>query len=413
MRIAIIGGGAAGLMATATINQTNPSAEVFLLEKNLELGKKVMISGGGRCNITTGLEEIPLILKNYPRGSKFLQSALRFFPPGEVKAWFEKNNVPLKREKNNRIFLASNNGQDVVLAFTRLFSHFKTEILFNHQVVGLIKTTAGFDIKLKNKKSLQADKVILAVGGRAFQHTGSTGDGYDLALSLGHHITELAPSLTSFITQEKWVKDLAGISFDQAVITAKTGKKFVFAGSFLFTHTGLSGPAVFALSALTAFEKYDAKTPMAITIDLRPNIAGEMILADLKTIIKQSPKKSLKNILRAFVPLAISEVICRQLNFFQDKKIAQTSNQDLHSIIQWIKKMPLTVIGRATGDEFVTAGGIELSEVNPRTMESKIVPNLYLAGEILNIDGFTGGFNLQSAWSTGRLAGVCASQEIP
>lgn len=406
MRIAVIGGGAAGMMAATTINETNYEAEVFLLEKNNELGKKVIISGGGRCNVTTGIEDITEVLQKYPRGAKFLQSALRNFPPAEVREWFETHGVPMKCEEDMRVFPVSDNGNDILSVFKKIFLKNKTNLLLRHQVTGITKVEDEFIIEIKDQKPIRVDRVILALGGQAYRHTGSTGDGYALAENLGHHVTPLAPSLNSFITQEKWPNILSGVSFVKATISANGDKHESFTGPFLFTHTGISGPAVFALSSLVAFQNYGPKKALPITIDLLPESPSEKLINDIKMAMKQSPKKSFKNTIHAFVPLSVAEVICNLLKISLEKKNAEIGNQMINSVVVFIKKLPLSVIGRGAGSEFVTAGGIELGEVNPRTMESKLVPGLYFAGEILNVDGFTGGFNLQASWATGRLAGM-------
>lgn len=411
MRIAIIGGGAAGMMAAAAINEINPEGDVFLLEKNSELGKKVVISGGGRCNVTTGIEDLAELLQKYPRGAKFLRSSLCHFSPKEVRAWFEARGVPLKCEDDLRVFPVSNNGHDVVSVFTRLFARTKTKILFKHHVTGITKIKNTFIIQLKDQEPLVVDRVVLALGGQAYRQTGSTGDGYSLAESLGHHITALAASLNSFITLEKWPKILAGVSFAQATIAVRGTKHFTAAGPFLFTHSGISGPAVFVLSSLVAFEDYGPKKPLLITIDFVPGSLSEILGENIKLAMKQSPKKSFKNILRLFVPLSVAELICVQLRIPLDKKNITINKQMVNDACRWLKRLPLSVIGRGAGDEFVTAGGVELTEIDPRTMGSKLVPGLYFAGEILNVDGFTGGFNLQAAWATGRVAGVSAAQE--
>ncbi|OGH68353.1 MAG: hypothetical protein A3D53_03615 [Candidatus Magasanikbacteria bacterium RIFCSPHIGHO2_02_FULL_45_10] len=410
MRIAIIGGGAAGLMAAATINEVDPTADVFLLEKNPELGKKVIISGGGRCNVTTGIESASEVLAKYPRGGKFLQSTLRHFTPTDVRAWFEAHDVPLKCEDDVRVFPVSDNGHDIVGAFTLLFSSSKTKVLLKHGVSGLSKTDRGFMVEVKNQPPLPADRVVLALGGQAYRHTGSTGDGYALAEKLGHHITHLAASLNSFITAEKWPRSLAGVSFTKATISAHGTKHYSFTGPFLFTHSGVSGPAVFALSSLVAYEEYGPKKALKINIDLVPDSAADKLFADLKSLMIQSTKKSFKNTLRTLVPLSVTDVICSELQISPTIKNSETSHQMARAAVDWIKNVPLAVIGRGTGDEFVTAGGVELSEVDPRTMESKLCQGLYFAGEILNVDGFTGGFNLQASWSTGRMAGKSASK---
>lgn len=412
MQIAIVGGGAAGMMAAAAINESNPQAEVFLFEKNNELGKKVIISGGGRCNVTTGINDINEILKKYPRGSKFLQSAMRAFPPSAVRDWFEAQGVPLKCEDDLRVFPVSNNGHDIVNTFTKIFSDSKIHILLNHSVTGITKTTEGFLVELKNQKAIKVDRVILTLGGQAYRQTGSTGDGYSLSESLGHHITKLSPSLNSFITLEKWQKELAGVSFAKATITAKTTKRASYTGPFLFTHTGISGPAVFALSSLIAFEDYGSKKPLTITIDLVPDNSDENLLIEIKKAMSESPKKTFKNTIRNFIPLSVAEIICTLAAIPNEKKNAETGKQMVSAALHLLKELPLTITGRGTGDEFVTAGGVELTEVDPRTMESKLCPGIFFAGEILNIDGFTGGFNLQASWATGRAAGNSAAQPL-
>lgn len=405
MRIAIIGGGAAGLMAAATINENSPTTDVFLIEKNDSLGKKVIISGGGRCNVTTGITDIKTVLKKYPRGEKFLINAFHRFGPQDVYDWFEKHAVALKCEKDLRVFPKSDNGRDVVGAFERIFEKQHTKVLLKHNVKQIEKKDTQFIITCKDQIPLTVDRVVLALGGQAYRQTGSTGDGYTLAENLGHHITPLAPSLYSFITKEKWPKEISGMSFANITITAKGTKTFSFSGPALFTHTGLSGPAVFALSSLIAFEPFGPPKPLPIFVDLIPDIKSHIFLLRLKESLKENPKKSFKNILHFFIPQSLAEIICREIGVPVDKKAAEISNHEVAEAEHWIKHLPLHLTGRGAGDEFVTAGGVELAEVEQRTMESKLCPGLYFAGEILNVDGFTGGFNLQASWATGRVAG--------
>lgn len=445
MRIAIIGGGAAGMMVAATINEENPDIEVFLIEKNESLGKKVIISGGGRCNVTTGIQDIKTVLKKYPRGEKFLISPIHQFPPEAVYSWFEQHGVPLKCEKDLRVFPQSDNGEDVVKAFEKVFTKHHTKVLLKHNVTNIkychseealaateesldnndsrdsslrrepsLRMTdqngnsveTGFTIEFKAQEPLMVDKVVLALGGQAYRHTGSTGDGYSFAEGLGHHITPLAASLNSFITQEKWVRQLSGVTFEKATIFSDRKKQYTFTGSFLFTHIGISGPAVFALSSLVAFEDYGPKNPLPLFIDLLPDISTEEFDKKLLQITQENHKKSFKNILHTFVPESVAEMICTQINIPLEKKCADITKIELRSAVEWLKKIPLHAIGRGAGDEFVTAGGVELSEIDPKTMQSKICPGLYFAGEILNVDGFTGGFNLQASWATGYSAGM-------
>lgn len=409
MRIAIIGGGAAGMMCAATIVENNPEMEVYLIERNDSLGKKVIISGGGRCNVTTGIEDIKIVLEKYPRGSKFLNSAMYHFPPALVRDWFEDNGVPLKCEADMRVFPVSNQGKDIVRVFEKILDTDNGKILFKHYVTKIEKKDEQFIIYFKEQKSITADKVILTLGGQAYRQTGSTGDGYALAESLGHHTSNLAPSLSSLISKEEWPSDISGLSFANAKLKAQGNKSYEFSGPFIFTHWGISGPAVFALSALIAFEKFDINNSLKIYLDLLPDLSQEQLIEKIKKATLAEPKKIFRHALRQIIPLSLASVALKQLAIGEKKKNAEISKQDLLKVSFWLKNLPLTIINRRAGDEFVTAGGISLTEINPSTMESKICSNLYFAGEILDIDGYTGGFNLQAAWATGRLAGVSSS----
>lgn len=412
MRIAVIGGGAAGMMCAATINENNPEAEVFLIERNDSLGKKVIISGGGRCNVTTGITEVKIVLQKYPRGSKFLNSAMYGFPPLAVQQWFEDHGVPLKCEDDLRVFPVSNQGRDVVGAFTQLFTTTNTKVLFKHYVKGISKKDNKFILDFKDQPSLEVDKVVLTLGGQAYRQTGSTGDGYSLAESLGHTSTTLAASLSSLTSQETWPKEVAGVSFTKATFKANGKKHYEFIGPFVFTHWGVSGPAVFALSSLIAFEKISEVEPFKIYLDIVPDLSTDEVLGRVKKFIDNNPKKLFKFALQQIIPLSLSSIVLEQLGIKKEKKNNEISKQELRRAIEWLKSLPLTIIGRRPGDEFVTAGGISLTEVDPSTMQSKVCSGLYFGGEILDIDGYTGGFNLQASWATGRLAGFHSSKDI-
>ena len=407
MRIAIIGAGAAGMMAAATINEQSPDTEVFLIEKMDGLGKKVIISGGGRCNVTTGITDLKTVLKKYPRGDKFLISPMHRFSPENVRTWFEEHGVPLKCENDLRVFPISNDGRDVVRAFEKIFTNSNTQILKKHAVESIERNTdnTAFVIHIKDQPAIEVDSVLLSLGGQAYRHTGSTGDGYSLAESLGHHITPLAPTLNSFITSQAWPGTLAGVSFEKATLNAEREKKYTFTGPFLFTHRGLSGPAVFALSSLIAFEDYDHKNPFPIFIDLLPDIKTDDLVAEIKEAAQNNPKKNFKTIIHNYIPRSVMDVLGEKFEVPLEKKNGEVSKKEIQLPVEKFKRLPVYAVGRSPGDEFVTAGGVQLDEVNPRTMESLICPNLYFAGEILAIDGFTGGFNLQAAWATGRAAG--------
>lgn len=410
MRVAIIGGGAAGLMCAAAIREADPSAEAFLIERNDGLGKKVIISGGGRCNVTTGLPDVKEVLAKYPRGGKFLISAMHAFPPAAVRAWFEAHGVPLKVQADMRAFPVSDDGHDVVRAFEELFRDSNVRVMLKAAVERVEKRDGKFAVFLKGTdEPLVADRLVLTTGGQAYRHTGSTGDGYAFAAALGHRITPLAPSLNAFFTREAWPKGLSGLSFARAGISAKRGKGFSSTGPFLFTHKGVSGPAVFALSSLVAFEAYDAKRPLPISIDLFPDETAEKLLGRLDARIGENGSKRFANALATLVPKSLADVAARELGITQDKPSSQVAKKDRRRAVAWLKGIPLNVTARGAGDEFVTAGGVDLAEVDPKTMQSKLCPGLYFAGEILDVDGFTGGFNLQASWAAGRLAGTSLS----
>ncbi len=406
MRVAIIGGGAAGLMTAATLLEHSPEVEVLLFEKNDGLGKKVIISGGGRCNVTTGIQDVRTVLTKYPRGNKFLSSAMYGLPPAAVYEWFEAHGVPLKTEEDLRVFPQSNNGKDIVRVFEQLFRNDRVRVFLKTAVERVARDGSGFRVFVKQaQESFQADALVLTTGGQAYRHTGSTGDGYAFAQSLGHSLTPLAPSLNAFFTRETWVRELSGLSFPQATLTAERPGSPSFTGPILFTHKGITGPAVFALSGKVAFETYDMKHPLVVRLDLFPNDTHEALLQELNQARQATPRKSFENILAFGLPKSFASILCAEVGIDPSKHAGEVSKQDLTNVVEWLKALPLTVIARGAGDEFVTAGGIPLTEVDPSSMESKLCPGLYFAGEILDIDGFTGGFNLQASWATGRLAG--------
>ncbi|MEK9152936.1 MAG: aminoacetone oxidase family FAD-binding enzyme, partial [Patescibacteria group bacterium] len=289
----------------------------------------------------------------------------------------------------------------------RSFDGSRVHVMLKPSAVGVDRLSGGgFAVRFKNDADLlEADNVVLTTGGQAYRHTGSTGDGYAFAISLGHSLTPLAPSLNAFFTREKWPAEISGLSFERATITARRGKGIKFTGPLLFTHRGVSGPAVFALSSLVAFERYDYSVPLEIAIDLFPDLSIEALRKTVEEHAATNPAKSFLNMISGFVPKSLAEICVREADLPGAKRSAEVSKKDMLRTVAWLKAIPLRAVQRGAGDEFVTAGGVLLSEVDPRTMESKVCPGLYFAGEILDIDGYTGGFNLQASWATGHLAG--------
>jgi len=406
-KIIIIGGGAAGMMAAVMVVDQNPECKIVILEKNAYLGAKVLISGGGRCNVTTGIFDVKELLKNYPRGAKFLMTAMFRFPPEKVMEWFEEHGVPLKKEDDSRIFPVSDKGKDVVGALEKHLRTHGVEIFCNTEVKRIVKNGEQFTVTSKNGSKFISDAVILTTGGNAYRNTGSTGDGYAFAEALGHKLTQLGPSLNSLEIAEKWVGGLAGVSFTKAKLILGTYER---TGAFVFTHRGVSGPAVFALSSYVAHETISAREPLQLTVDFFPNEKFETLEHRLFDLIQKNPKKNLANFLDILLPKSLCGVVASLSNIKNSVNAGELNKENRRAILHLLKKFQMTVIGRSGGEEFVTAGGVDLSQINTNTMESKICPGLYFAGEVLDVDGFTGGFNLQAAWATGALAGSSVSR---
>lgn len=410
MKILIVGAGAAGMMAAATIAESNSDASVIIVEKNTILGRKVIISGGGRCNLTTADNDMHSLIRAYPRGSRWLKFCMHEFSPIDVYEWFENHGIHLKTE-GMKIFPQSNKGTDVTDMFERLFYKHGVHILLKTAVEKVLKNGNGFKVYFKDGGSMDCDKLILTTGGHAYSHTGSTGDGYTFAKALGHNIKPLASTLTSFGSPEKWVSSLAGVSLLDAKFKLFGAEKHEISGPFLFTHTGVSGPGIFALSSLSAFEKCSKQHPLKLFIDFVPNLSYEALTVELNNKFAQSPQKSFLKVVNEYLPKSLLSVIFERIKVDDLKVASEISKKDLTRFIESLKNFEMILDERTSGSEIVTAGGVDLKEVDQKTMESKICPGLYFGGELLDIDGFTGGYNLQSAWATGRLAGLSAVVE--
>lgn len=402
-KIAIIGGGAAGLMAAATIVETSADVEVHVFDKNDFVGAKVIISGGGRCNVTTGITDRKELFSKYTRGADFLKAALTKMTPQRVFEWFEAHGVPLKIEKDNRVFPVSDDGHDVVGAFDKVLGAGGAIAHLSTKVTNITSQGDQFLVATPHDEFL-FDAVIITTGGNAYRHTGSEGDGYFFAQNFGHTITPLGPSLNSFLVSEQWVKELSGVSLPWAMLKSGTAQA---SGPFLFTHFGISGPLTFSFaSQLPYIEITPAKPLIAHLIpDANKKFADwEAILNPSK---KENAKVLLKTAIKEFVPTRLIEYILQELAIPLTTQVVLLPKEKRQALSKLLGDgIALTLTHRRPGDEFVTAGGVDTAEVNPQTMESLLKPGLYFAGEVLNIDALTGGFNLQSSWATGYLAGL-------
>lgn len=410
-KIAVVGGGAAGMMAVATIVENMPvwSYEIHLFEKNNILGNKVLISGGWRCNVTTGYYKKKDFLGKYIRGAIFLETAMATFGPRKVYQWFEQHGVPLKIEKDMRVFPVSNNGKDIVGVFEKIFTERDVHVHFKEWIQDLAYLD---DKKFSLTTAMQSytfDAVVLTTGGNAYAHTGSSGEWYELAKKVWHTITNLGPSLNSFQTPHDWMHALTGLSFPWArlQVVLSDGRQESVDGPVLLTHFGISGPNVFALSALVAFEKISPDHPLDIVLIPEAETTMQMWLDRLQEAAISQPKKELINILKVYFPQRMVQALLHVMGVSGTTYMASLTKDDKKTIVwflTWWWKLQLTM--RRPGDEFVTAGWVSCDEVNSSTMESTLCPGLYFAGELLDVDGVTGGFNLQSSWATGYLAGM-------
>ncbi|NRH21472.1 aminoacetone oxidase family FAD-binding enzyme [Candidatus Gracilibacteria bacterium] len=402
-QITIIGAGAAGLMTAATIleNTESESCHIHIFEKNKTPGNKVIISGGGRCNLTTGIEDKKILLSKYTRGADFIRKAFGKFSPRKCREWFESHGVPLKCEKDNRVFPVSDDGYDIVEVFEKLFAKYRNRITLHYGegVDSILSGNSAFQITTK-KGTYDSDIVVITTGGNAYSHTGSTGDGYAFARSLGHTVTQLGPSLSSFLTSEKWTHELSGLAFE----SAKIGD---LQGPLLLTHFGISGPLAFMTSSGFAWETIDKNHPKIVHFSPISTMGYIEWEAFLKEQFANHPKKLIISILTEKLPRRFAEAFIREyftsIETIYPVSIGKVIRENISKLLG--EGIPLTLTDRRPGDEFVTAGGVNTDEIDAETMESKIQKNLYFAGEVLNVDGFTGGFSLQICWASGYVAG--------
>ena len=403
MEIAVIGGGASGMMAAYFAAARG--FKVHLFEKNQILGKKILITGKGRCNLTNAAD-LENFFENIPGNPYFMYSPLYFLDNLSTMKIFEDAGMPLKTERGKRVYPVSDKASDVSETLERLIRK-RGVIIHKGMTVNEIKVENGCVAGIiANEKFFEFNGVILAAGGLSYPGTGSSGDGYKMAEALGHTVTKLYPSLVGLICKEDFCADLAGLSLRNIAIKIKNFKgKTVYTdfGELLFTHKGVSGPVILSGSRhLIPFDKDGYR----LFIDLKPALDEGMLDKRILRDFGENTNKSLKNALDKLLPKSLIPVVIDISGINENKKINSISKQERKSLLNTIKNFPLTITKTAGFNEaVVTCGGIDINEINPSTMESKLVKNLHFAGEIIDVDGYTGGFNLQIAFSTGALAG--------
>lgn len=413
-KVIVVGGGPAGMFAAYFAAKNGH--KVTLLEQNEKLGKKLYITGKGRCNITNA-SDMEELFKNVCSNPKFLYSAFYSYTNEQVVDFFESYGLRTKVERGNRVFPMSDHSSDVIATLSKALKDVGVEVRLYTKVKELLtsEVSDGNEIEsqpmisgvvLDNGERIQADAVVLATGGISYPSTGATGDGYRFAEKTKHRIVEPTPSLVPFETKEAWVRELQGLSLKNVAIKIVNGKKVLYEdfGEMLFTHFGVSGPMI--LSASAAMKPDSFKEQPIAYIDLKPALDVDTLDKRILREFDEAKNKQYKNSIQKLLPGKMVPVIIELSGIDPDKKVNEISKEERKNLVNLLKALPITITGlRGWNEAIITKGGISVKDVNPSTMESKKVKNLYICGEVLDLDAMTGGFNLQIAWSTGYLAG--------
>ena len=419
MRVPVIGGGPAGMMAAISASKNNN--EVYLLEKNSKLGKKLLITGKGRCNIKSSLD-IKDFISNIPGNGRFLYSVFDNYTNIDIINFLKEQGVRVKEERGNRIFPVSDKSSDVLNAFEKELKNKQVKIKFNARVTNIetqeneVKYVHYIDKNGQSKK-IETDKVILATGGKTYPETGSTGDGYEIAKKLGHTITEIKPSLVPLTTNGislNICKELQGLSLKNISIkimdTSKSKVIYEDFGEMLFTHFGVSGPTILSASAhLLRYKNIDnviKEQNIKLIIDLKPALSIEKLDTRIQRDFFENKNKEFKNSLNDLLPQKLIYPVIQLSAIDANKKVNEITKEERLRLVKLLKNFSIVISGfRPLEEGIVTSGGISIKEINPKTMESKLIKGLFFAGEIIDVDAYTGGFNLQIAYSTGYTAG--------
>lgn len=403
MIIAVIGGGAAGFFAA--IHASGPGIRVLLFEKSPKLLSKVKISGGGRCNVTHRPMEISKLVKNYPRGEKFLKKAFAHFSIPDTFSWFESRGVPLKIEEDGRVFPKSNTSQTIVTCLEDETKKLGVQVQLSNGIQSIQPTDEGYTLHT-DKGEILVSKVIIASGGHPNLHA------YDYLKQLNHKLIQPIPSLFTFNTPQEPIRDLMGVSMGDAVVKLE-GTKLSYRGPILITHWGISGPAVLKLSAFGADWLHEQQYNARAIIQWNADLGEQAYSEQLSNYAQLHPNRKVYSHPLFGMPARLWEHFCVQAEITEVQLFGQLPKKLLNKLVQCLFCYPVAMQGKTTfKEEFVTAGGVSLEEINPETMESRLHPGVYFAGEVLNLDGITGGFNFQAAWTTGFLAGRSALKSL-
>lgn len=418
MKIGVIGGGAAGFFGAIAAADANPKAQVLLFEAGRETLAKVKISGGGRCNVTHSCFEPATLVQYYPRGGKVLRGVFSRFQPKDTIAWFELRGVKLKTEPDGRLFPTTNDSGTIVDCLMDEADRVRVKVKTSAGVKSVQRLATGFSIEMRNGETIQCDRILLA--------TGSSAQGYQMARELGHSVIPTVPSLFTFNVRDRRLEGLAGVSVPNATVklqpelganlgvnlSSNLSAKLEQSGPLLVTHWGLSGPAVLKLSAWGARALYELHYKTTLTVNWLPQSKPEGLRAELMKVKTQLAKKSVGPNCPVILPRRLWESLIAAAGIPSELRWSDVSKVMLTALLKELLQGEYAITGKGVfKDEFVTCGGVDLKEVDFKTMESRICPGLYFAGEVLDIDGVTGGFNFQSAWSTGWIAGQAIGLE--
>ncbi len=408
--VIVVGGGAAGLMAA--VFAARSGASVTLLEKNEKTGKKIYITGKGRCNLTNDCDQ-DTFLSQVARNPRFLHSALRFFSPQDMMALMESAGCPVEVQRGRRVFPVSQKASDVTRALMSLLRSLGVRVLLNAEAASLrLEQGAAAGVLLRDGRFLPASAVVLCTGGCTYPATGSTGDGYRIAAEAGHRVTPLMPSLSALETVEKWPASLQGLSLRNVSLSLCAGGKTLWQelGEMLFTHFGVSGPLVLEASCHLP----ESFSGASLHLDLKPGLTREQLDARLRREFAAAGKKLLRSVLPALLPQRLAELFPELCGIPASLPCSQVTAAQRERLVSLLRDLPIGIRAlRPMAEAIVTRGGVDVREVRPGTLESRLVPGLFLAGELLDVDAHTGGYNLQIAWSTGALAGKSAAEHLP
>lgn len=409
-KIIVVGGGPAGMMSA--IRAAENGAQVTLFEKNNRLGRKLSITGKGRCNLTNATD-VQEIINNIPGNGKFLNSVLKSFNSNDTIEFFNSLGLETKIERGNRVFPASDNAAEVIEVLSKRLNELNVNVRLNSTVESIISDDKKILGVVVNSRFYDAEAVILATGGLSYPATGSTGDGFKFAKSLGHNVTDIAPALVPLEVEEDFVKDLKGLSLKNVRVTLLTDDEFVdeIFGEMLFTHFGVSGPIILTLSRPVTKLLHE-KLFVELLINLKPALSPEQLDARILRDFEKFKGKIIKNAMGDLLPQKLIPVVLDLSYIDENKKVDVITRAERQKLSEILRALPLTVTGTRPIDEaIVTAGGVSTREIKPKTMESKIVENLFIVGELVDVDGNTGGFNLQAAWAMGNAAGKFSAQK--